>query len=55
MVQKGRGEAHGDKLTYDTKNSEMTGESGGNGQVHLIFQPKKKPAAPETASGDKQP
>ena len=52
VVQKGRGEAHGDKLTYDTKTSEMTGESGGSSQVHLIFQPKKKAAAP--ASGTKQ-
>lgn len=55
VVQKGRGEAHGDKLTYDTKSSEITGESGGHGQVHLIFQPKKKPAAPEPAPGAKQP
>lgn len=50
VVQKGRGEAHGDTLTYDTRSSEMTGESGGNGQVHLIFQPKKRAAA-----GDGQP
>lgn len=58
VVQKGRGEAHGDKLTYDTKTSEMTGESGGSGQVHLIFQPKKRsptPAAPAPAASTGKP
>jgi lipopolysaccharide export system protein LptA len=43
--QKGRGEAHGEKLTYNTQTSEMTGESGGDGRVHMIFQPKAKPAS----------
>jgi len=43
--QKGRGEAHGDKLTYNTQTSEMTGESGGDGRVHMIFEPKTKPAS----------
>ena len=42
IMQKGRGEAHGDKLTYNTRTSEMTGESGGDGRVHMIFQPKAK-------------
>jgi lipopolysaccharide export system protein LptA len=45
VKQQGRGEAHGDKLTYDTATSQMTGESGGDGLVHMVFQPKKKPAA----------
>ena len=45
IKQKGRGEAHGDKLTYNTQTSEMTGESGGDGRVHMIFQPKPKAAA----------
>ena len=55
VVQKGRGEAHGDKLTYNTQTSQMTGESKGDGLVHMTFQStaksKPKPAAakPETA------
>ena len=40
--QKGRGEAHGDTLSYNTKTSAMTGDSHGDGSVHLIFQPKPK-------------
>lgn len=43
--QKGRGQAHGDRLTYNTQTSQMTGESGGDGLVHLTFQPQDKPAA----------
>ena len=44
ITQQGRGEAHGDRLTYNTQTSEMTGDSGGDGRVHMIFQPKTKPA-----------
>jgi lipopolysaccharide export system protein LptA len=44
--QKGRGEARGDTLTYNTKTSQMTGESNGDGMVHMTFQPKAKPASP---------
>ncbi|HEY8683916.1 MAG TPA: lipopolysaccharide transport periplasmic protein LptA [Rhodanobacter sp.] len=43
--QKGRGEAHGDKLTYNTQTSQMSGESGGDGLVHMTFLPRPKPAA----------
>lgn len=55
VKQQGRGEAHGDKLTYNTATSQMTGESGGDGLVHMVFQPKKKPpsatpSAPAPAS-----
>lgn len=46
VKQKGRGEAHGDKLTYNTQTSQMTGESNGDGMVHMTFLPKPKPAAP---------
>lgn len=45
IKQKGRGQAHGDKLTYNTETSEMTGESAGDGLVHMTFQPKNKPPA----------
>jgi lipopolysaccharide export system protein LptA len=50
VKQQGRGEAHGDKLTYNTQTSEMTGESNGTGGVHMIFQPK-----PRAASGTASP
>ncbi len=44
VTQKGRGEAHGDKLTYNTQTSQMTGDSAGDGMVHMTFLPKPKPA-----------
>lgn len=40
VTQKGRGAAHGDKLTYNTQTSQMTGESAGDGMVHMTFLPK---------------
>lgn len=46
VTQKGRGEAHGDRLTYNTETSQMTGESAGDGLVHMTFKPKPKPAGP---------
>ncbi len=48
--QKGRGEAHGDKLTYNTETSQMTGESAGDGLVHMTFQPQNKPATAKPAA-----
>ncbi|WP_343124149.1 lipopolysaccharide transport periplasmic protein LptA [Dyella sp. OK004] len=45
VVQQGRGEFHGDKLTYNTDTSLITGEAGGDGLVHGTFLPKPKPAA----------
>lgn len=50
VTQKGRGEAHGDKLTYNTQTSQMTGESAGDGLVHMTFLPKPKPPATPPAS-----
>lgn len=39
-------QSNGDKLTYNTANSTMTGESNGAAPVHMIFQPKQQqPAA----------
>lgn len=55
VTQQGRGEAHGDRLTYNTQTSQMTGDSGGDGAVHLIFQPKNRPAAATPAASSKQP
>lgn len=46
VKQPGRGEAHGDKLTYNTVTSLMTGESAGDGMVHMTFKPKPPVAAP---------
>lgn len=40
VTHKGRGTAHGDKLTYNTQTSLMTGESAGDGMVHMTFLPK---------------
>ncbi len=42
VTQQGRGEFHGDKLTYNTNTSLITGESGGEGVVHGMFLPKQK-------------
>lgn len=38
-------QSNGDKLTYNTNTSTMTGESNGAEPVHMIFQPKQQPAA----------
>lgn len=39
-------QSNGDKLTYNTNTSTMTGESNGAKPVHMIFQPKQQqPAA----------
>lgn len=46
VVQQGRGEFHGAHMTYNTNTGEM--ESGDNtpaSRVHMIIQPKAKPAA----------
>lgn len=45
VTQQGRGTFNGDKLTYNTDTSLITGESGGDGLVHGTFLPKQKPAA----------
>ncbi|WP_199098613.1 lipopolysaccharide transport periplasmic protein LptA [Dyella sp. ASV21] len=44
--QQGRGEFHGDKLTYNTQTALITGEAGGDGLVHGVILPKQKPGAP---------
>lgn len=46
ITQKGRGDASGDKLTYNTETSQMTGQSSGDGLVHMTFKPKSAPPAP---------
>ncbi len=46
--QQGRGESHGDKLTYNTQTQQMTGTSGSDGQVHMVILPK--PQTPATGA-----
>ncbi|TBR37132.1 MULTISPECIES: lipopolysaccharide transport periplasmic protein LptA [Dyella] len=46
VTQQGRGQFNGDKITYNTDTSVITGESGNDGLVHGTFLPKPKPAAP---------
>ena len=36
-------QSDGDKITYNTTNSTMTGESNGPEPVHMVFQPKNPP------------
>jgi lipopolysaccharide export system protein LptA len=68
VKQQGRGDAHGDKLTYNTQTSQMTGESGGDGRVTMTFLPKPRtnqgatpaktgnaPAAPAPAQSAAKP
>lgn len=54
VKQQGRGEANGDTLTYNTQTSQMTGQSSGDGLVHMTFQPKKKADAPAAAPAPAQ-
>jgi lipopolysaccharide export system protein LptA len=42
--QQCRGEFHGDKLTYKTDSSQITGDSGGDGLVHGAVLPKDSAA-----------
>ena len=61
VKQPAKGSDEGDKLTYNTKDSTMTGESTGGAPVHMTFQPKNKPpgtpatpAKPATPASDKK-
>ncbi|WP_448102381.1 lipopolysaccharide transport periplasmic protein LptA [Luteibacter jiangsuensis] len=50
--QPAKGSAQGDKLTYNTSDSTMTGESSGGAPVHMTFQPKNKtPGTPAASPG----
>jgi lipopolysaccharide transport periplasmic protein LptA len=62
--QPNKGTSDGDKITYNTNDSTMTGESNGPATVHMTFQPKNqqgaapaaKPAAPAApADNTKKP
>ena len=49
VKQQGRGQFEGDKLTYNTATSQITGEASGDGLVHGVFLPKPKPSAAAAA------
>lgn len=53
VKQQNRGEFHGDKLSYNTQTSQITGDAGGDGLVHGVILPKPKPAAPAATTGGK--
>jgi lipopolysaccharide export system protein LptA len=55
VKQKGRGEAHGDKLTYNTETSQMSGSSGSDGRVHMTFVPKPRSASARPAAAGSAP
>ena len=45
VVQAGRGEFHGEKMTYNTNTGEMeSGDMNASSRVHIIMQPTAKPA-----------
>lgn len=45
VVQQGRGEFHGNQLTYNTDTGQIQGTPASGGQVHITLQPRSKPAA----------
>ena len=55
VKQQGRGEAHGDTLTYNTETSQMSGSSGSDGMVHMTFLPKPKSAPIPAAAPEGKP
>ncbi|MCK9538378.1 lipopolysaccharide transport periplasmic protein LptA [Dokdonella sp.] len=56
VVQQGRGEFRGPRMTYNTRTGEIEsgarGADGEGGRVHLIIAPKAKSAAPRPAATD---
>jgi lipopolysaccharide export system protein LptA len=56
VVQAGRGEFHGEKMTYNTNTGEMeSGDTNASSRVHIIMQPKAKAAGDGKAKDDAQP
>jgi len=52
VVQSGRGEFRGEKMTYNTNTGEMeSGETGSGGRVHMILQPKASADAKKDDAG----
>jgi lipopolysaccharide export system protein LptA len=44
VVQQGRGEFHGNQLTYDTDTGAIKGSAASGGRVRITLQPRSKPA-----------
>lgn len=53
--QPGRGEFHGEKITYNTATAMIVGEAAAGGLVHGVFLPKPKPAATPAAPAKSAP
>lgn len=49
VKQAGRADISAEKLVYDTRTSQMSGNSQGDQRVHLTFKPQQQPAAPASA------
>jgi lipopolysaccharide export system protein LptA len=56
VVQAGRGEFHGEKMTYNTNTGEMeSGDTNASSRVHIIMQPKAKAAGDGKAKDEAKP
>lgn len=57
VVQAGRGEFHGEKMTYNTNTGEMeSGDVGGTSRTHIIMQPTRaKPAGDDKRKDEAKP
>ena len=56
VVQAGRGEFHGEKMTYNTNTGEMeSGDTNASSRVHIIMQPKAKAAGEDTSKDEAKP
>ena len=51
MVQKGKGEFHGERMVYNTNTGEMeSGDVSSTSRVHIVMEPKSEQPAAETAN-----
>ena len=55
VVQQGRGEFHGNRLTYNTDSGEIRGTPAAGGRVHITLQPRSKPAEAKPAAAASAP
>jgi lipopolysaccharide export system protein LptA len=56
VVQAGRGEFHGEKMTYNTNTGDMeSGDVNGGSRTHIIMQPTAKPAGGGKAKDEAKP
>ncbi len=50
IVQQGRGQFRGDRLTYNTDSGAIAGTPAAGGRVHITLQPRSKPAPAAAAT-----